>query len=375
MAAEHDSSAVRFAIIGTGLMGIEHIRNLKLRPDVQIVAISDPTPKSLDKARLALGDDAKNVEAFSDCSALVAARKSGLALDAVIVASPNHTHHEVLKPLFGTGLHILCEKPLCTTLDDARRTADAAMEHTEQTGGVFWVGMEYRYMPPVAEFVARVKGGITGKLQMFAIREHRFPFLRKVGNWNRFSRNTGGTMVEKCCHFFDLMRLIVGAVPVRVFCSGAMDVNHKEERYGGVMPDIIDNSYTVVDFANGARAMLDLCMFAEGSQNEQEIAAVGDRAKLEVLIPDGDIVFSPRVGFEPKRVEREHIEVDEKVLGAGHHHGATYFQHAAFLAAIRGKGTTEVTAEDAVWAVAMGVAAERSAREKRVIEIDATMPR
>ena len=45
--------------------------------------------------------------------------------------------------------------------------------------------------------------------------------------------HTGGTMVEKCCHFFDLMRLIIGAEPVRVFCSGAMDVNHLGERYGG----------------------------------------------------------------------------------------------------------------------------------------------
>jgi myo-inositol 2-dehydrogenase/D-chiro-inositol 1-dehydrogenase len=374
MATKHDQAKVRFAIIGTGLMGIEHIKNLKIRPEAQIVALSDPVKKSLDRARTALGDDANNVESFSDCGALIAARNSGLALDAVIVASPNHTHHEVLKPLFGTGLHILCEKPLCTTLDDTRRTADAAAAHTERTGGLFWVGMEYRYMPPVAEFIARIRSGAIGELRMLAIREHRFPFLRKVQDWNRFSRNTGGTMVEKCCHFFDLMRLIVGAAPVRIFCSGAMDVNHQEERYGGEKPDIIDNSYTVVEFAGGARSMLDLCMFAEGSRNQEEIAAVGDRAKLEVLIPDGDLVFSPRVGFGEKRVERNHVEVDQKVLGAGHHHGATYFQHGAFLAAIRGQGAIEVTAADGVWAVAMGLAAERSAREKRVIEIEAPVP-
>jgi myo-inositol 2-dehydrogenase / D-chiro-inositol 1-dehydrogenase len=238
---------------------------------------------------------------------------------------------------------------------------------------VFWVGMEYRYMPPVAEFIARVKGGAVGKLQMLAIREHRFPFLRKVGDWNRFNRNTGGTMVEKCCHFFDLMRLIVGAEPVRVFCSGAMDVNHREERYDGERPDIIDNSYTIVDFANGARSMLDLCMFAEGSQNQEEIAAVGDRAKLEVLIPDGDIIFSPRVGFAAKKVERNHVEVDQHVLNAGHHDGATYYQHVAFLAALRGQGVAEVTADDGLRAVAMGIAAEQSAREKRAIEMDTVL--
>ncbi len=46
------------------------------------------------------------------------------------------------------------------------------------------------------------------------------------------------------------------------------------------MPDILDNAYVVVDYENGARGMLDLCMFAEGSRNEQEICVVGDRGKV-----------------------------------------------------------------------------------------------
>ncbi|PNB53342.1 oxidoreductase, partial [Pseudomonas sp. GW531-E2] len=91
-------------------------------------------------------------------------------------------------------------------------------------------------------------------------------------------------MVEKCCHFFDLMRLITGSEAVRVYCSGAMDVNHLAERYGGEPPDIIDNSYTTVDFANGVRALLDLSMFADGAENQEEITAVGDKARLDVLI-------------------------------------------------------------------------------------------
>ena len=78
------------------------------------------------------------------------------------------------------------------------------------------------------------------------------------------------------------------AEPIRVFSSGAMDVNHREERYGGEAPDIIDNSFTVVDFENGVRAMLDLSMFAEGSEEQEALTAVGDRAKLEAFIPSGD---------------------------------------------------------------------------------------
>jgi myo-inositol 2-dehydrogenase / D-chiro-inositol 1-dehydrogenase len=177
-------------------------------------------------------------------------------------------------------------------------------------------------------------------------------------------------MVEKCCHFFDLMRLIVQSEPVRVYCSGAMDVNHLDERYDGKRPDIIDNSYTTVDFANGVRAMLDLSMFAEGAENQEEIAAVGDAARLECLIPTGDIVYSPRVGFmQPKQVERTHIEVDPAVLAAGHHHGSTYYEHQKFYSALVDNTPVEVSAHDGMMAVAIGTAAEISAREKRVVEM------
>jgi predicted dehydrogenase len=54
-----------------------------------------------------------------------------------------------------------------------------------------------------------------------------------VNNWNRFNCNSGGTLVEKCCHFFDLLRLFADANPVRVMASGAIDVNHKDEVYDG----------------------------------------------------------------------------------------------------------------------------------------------
>ena len=354
------SQALRFGIIGSGMMGREHIRNLAITPEARVVALADPVRDSLDRALKTLGDPAAGVAAFDTVEAMVA----GVDLDAVIVCSPNFTHRSVLEVLFASKLHVLCEKPLCTTLEDSRWAAEQAAAHP----AVFWTGMEYRYMPPAARFIEEIHGGKIGRLVTLSIREHRFPFLEKVGDWNRFSRNTGGTMVEKCCHFFDLMRLITGAEALRVFCSGAMDVNHLDERYGGERPDIIDNSYTVVDFKGGQRAMLDLNMFAEGSHNQEEIAAVGDAAKLEVMIPDGDLIFSPRVGLrEPKRVERTHIKVDPTALAAGTHHGATFHQLQAFVAAVRGEGPVAVTADDGLRAVAIGLAAEISAREHRVV--------
>jgi predicted dehydrogenase len=343
-------------------MAREHIRNLAITPGAVVTALADPVEQSLGLARDELGGGADRVTAFADGAALA---KSGL-VDAVIVSSPNFTHRKVLEPLLDAGLAILCEKPLATTIADARWVAERAA----QSPAPFWTAMEYRYMPPVAEFIAQLHAGRVGRLHMLSIREHRFPFLKKVGDWNRFNRNTGGTMVEKCCHFFDLMRLIVGSEAVRVYCSGAMDVNHLDETYDGQRPDIIDNSFTTVDFANGVRAMLDLSMFAEGAENQEEITAVGDKARLDVFIPEGALVFSPRVGFRnPKQVERQVVETDAAALKAGSHHGSTFYEHQKFNAAVRGAGPVEVTAADGLAAVAIGVAAEISAREKRAVEI------
>jgi len=350
---------IRWGIVGAGMMAIEHIANLKLTPGSQIVALVDPVPTSIARAQAAIGAP---VAVYADTAALAA---SG-SVDAVLVASPNFTHHDALGPLLDARLDILCEKPLATTLADARDIAARVAGYDK----VFWTGMEYRYMPPAAEFIAQVHRGRAGKLKMLSIREHRFPFLVKVGDWNRFNRNTGGTMVEKCCHFFDLMRVIVESEPLRIHCSGAAGVNHRDEKYGGEIPDIIDNSFTTVDFANGVRAMLDLSMFADGAENQEEIVAVGDKARLDCLIPAGEIVFSPRVGFmNPKQVERSHVAVDPAALNAGQHHGATFYQHRAFAAAVRGDGPVAVTADDGLRAVAMGLAAETSAREHRVVEM------
>ena len=83
---------------------------------------------------------------------------------------------------------------------------------------------------------------------------------------------------------------------------GQLVVDKTPARYEeNVAPDILDNSFTVVDFANGVRAMLDLCMFADGTEHQEEISATGDAARLDVLIPPGDLVFPPASACAPTK--------------------------------------------------------------------------
>lgn len=348
---------LRFAVIGTGMMGCEHLRNLLALPGAEIVAIADPYEESREWARLTLGKD--HTAARLREPAEVFARDD---VDAVVIATPNVHHAEVLAELFAQRPEwpVLVEKPLCTTVDDCRSVVHAAAHRP----GLVWVGLEYRYMPPVARFLAEVRSGVAGELHMISVREHRFPFLAKVGDWNRFNRNTGGTLVEKCCHFFDLMRLVAGADPVRVSASGGQDVNHLDEDYAGERPDILDNAYVIVDFANGVRGCLDLCMFAEASRNEQELCAVGSAGKVEAFVPEGVVRVGTRA---PRTVQEFDATHDDAVRYEGFHHGASYLELAAFAEAVRTGAPPAVGVDDGYWSVATGVAAHRAIAEQRVV--------
>jgi predicted dehydrogenase len=240
-----------------------------------------------------------------------------------------------------------------------------------------WVAMEYRYMPPISKMVAQADE-VTGGVKMLTIKEHRFPFLPKIGDWNRFNENTGGTLVEKCCHFFDLMRLITRSEPVRVSATAGQITNHLDEIYDGRTPDIWDGGYIIFDFENGTRALLELCMFADGSLWNEEISAVGPNGKIECRlpgphrfwpedigpVPHPQLTLAPR---HPKRPITTDVPIDHALLMAGDHHGSTFFQHEKFLKVVHGTGSVEVTVDDGGKAVKMGLAAQLAASENRVV--------
>lgn len=358
---------LRYGIIGAGSMGREHIENIKVMGGTAITAISDPhTPSQ--EAALALAPGAK---LFSDHRGLL---ESGL-VDAVIISTPNDTHARVLKDALASDVAVFIEKPLATTIEDLK----SIITWDEKRNGLTWMGLEYRFMPPVAEAIARAKAGAVGKVQQVSIREHREPFYPKVDNWNRFAERTGGTLVEKCCHYFNLMDLVIGQQPIRVFASGGQSVNHLNEKYDGKQANMLDNAYVVLEYANGARAMLDLCMFGEGSFDKEILTIVGDQGKVESFLPSQTLRASRREDWGTrsgwgigegtgKGSEIKYIyDLDIKYLG--HHYGASYIEHLKFRDAILNSTPAEVTIKDGVTSVVTGLAAHKSINEGRVVEI------
>ena len=378
---------IRYGVIGTGMMGIEHILNILALDDTSVVAIADTDAGSIASARTTAGDD---VQVYEDYRELLIDD----AVDAVVIVTPNFTHIDVMKDVLAAGKHVLCEKPLCTTTADCQTLIELSTGYD----GVVWVGLEYRYMPAVGALISEVRSGFVGDVKMVAIREHRFPFLVKVGDWNRFSRNTGGTLVEKTCHYFDLMNLIIDERPVQVFASGNQAVNHLDEVYDGETSDILDNAFVIVDYPNGVRAMLDLCMFAEATKDQEEISVVGPKGKLDARIPTSELHLGTRTGEgipDIGQVETRAI-TNDAIRHTGLHHGASYLEHVDFADAIRthrgarassiesGSAVrdaiaaaheavlnlgTLVSLEDGMWSVAMGEAAHRSIAENRPVPL------
>ena len=204
------------------------------QPDVQFVAVCDVR----NSRREAIKNMVDSRYGTKDCAMYPEINdflETRTDIDAVLIATRHHLHAGLTLRALQAGKHVLVEKPLGTTVAECRRILKAAEGHQ----GVVWMGLEYRYKPPIEALIHEVRSGAVGNIKMIFIREHRFPFLPKVGDWNRFNRFTGGTLVEKCCHFFDLMNQIVGDEPVRVMASGAQDVNHLDESYDGETPDIL----------------------------------------------------------------------------------------------------------------------------------------
>jgi len=347
------------------MMGQEHIKNIQLQEQCRVHSIYEPDA-DMREAASQLAPDA----VFKDSLESLVTDEE---LDCLVIVSPNYMHVPQLKQIASLRtLPILVEKPLATDPEDEA----FILELHQSYKAPIWVAMEYRYMPPLTQFVNQCHE-VTGGVKMLSIREHRFPFLEKVNDWNRFNKYSGGTLVEKCCHFFDLMRLILQAEPSVVMASGSQMVNHLDEYYDGEQSDIWDSAYSLFEFENNTKAMLELCMYAEGSQFQEHITAVGPKGKIECLIPGPTRFWPEHMGkqIEPVVIVssrspdegpiRTEVPVDETILAAGDHHGSTFFQHQGFRRTVLGEQDPEVSLLDGWKAVRMGMAAQESSLLKQ----------
>ncbi len=353
-------------VIGTGTIGMEHMRVAALLGRVGINGIYDPQPASV---ATALDEYAKLSEETPTVYSSVEEACNASEADALMICTPNYTHIDVFEVASQSGKPIFLEKPMATTLDDAKRIVEISKNYP----GFIQVGLQYRYKAPYVEarYEALVRGTL-GNIHMLYMSEYRPPFLDKVGQWNKFNDESGGTLVEKCCHYFDLLASFAGGRPRRVYASCGRAVNFTDFAREGVASDIDDHAFVIIDFDNNVRANFTLNMFAPTFHEELIIS--GDRGRL---------IANERFDFQNEDVARSEVVVELGEEGASRrtdigyarpiehsgHHGSTYMEHIAFADQLEGKTVDAATPAQGLWSIVIAVAAQESARSGQPIDV------
>ena len=356
----------KLVIIGTGTIGQEHMYVASLLGRMMVHGIYDTELESMDAA-----------EAYSRVySAQSLVRYSGLeaacndpAADALIICTPNHTHFEVLEVAMQSGKPILLEKPMATTLSDAA----ALVEASESYSSFIQVGLQYRYKAQYVEAFHEAKTRLSlGEIKTISISEYRPPFLDKVKQWNKFNKKSGGTLVEKCCHYFDLINLLAESTPIRVYASGGQSVNFLDFKYEGLSADIDDHAFVIIDYKNGLRANFSLNMFCH--EFREELVLVGDKGSLratETTNPDDTTSSKATVVIghgDPCGSRRIDVAYASDIERSGHR-GATFFEHLAFFDQLQGKRVQSATPLQGLWSMIVASAAQTSILTRQVVDI------
>ncbi len=216
---------VKVAIIGMGAWGTRaHLPALAAREDVEVVAIVDARTETLPAIAAQHGIP----HTFPDADTLF---RTIDRLDAVIIATPTDTHHELVLRAFAAGVHVLCEKPLAYDVSQANAIV-AAMRANRRVGKI---GFLFRFSPVVERMKQLIDEGFIGAVQLFESITVNAQFIDPARplHWKmQQARANGGVFVEYGSHSIDLalwlggpMTRVVGhgttLIPGRLTASGA----------------------------------------------------------------------------------------------------------------------------------------------------------
>lgn len=357
----------RIAVIGLGINGRGHIRSALTEGRAEIGGVFDPHRGSVDAA-MQVHEQFASTDGIQRYRSIEEAVED-TSIDGYIIATPNHRHLEVLKNVLQGGRPIFLEKPMASTITDA-----AEIYKLVETSGIpVQVGLQYRYKAIYSEAIAEINNRRSiGSIRTLSITEHRVPFLDKVAQWNKFSRYSGGTLVEKCCHYFDLFNLFAAARPVRVLASGSQAVNYRDFEYNGELADILDNASVIVEYANGVRATFDLCMFSP--MYYEELVACGDSGRLRTFEQtDFTASDSFKSGLEIYGGELKPTRfIEPRYVGAIRdlgHSGADFFAQRRFVNLLLDHSTETPGVEEGFWSVVVGAAAEEAVTSGSAVNI------
>ena len=275
----------KVAIIGAGMMGVQHTEALRRIPGIEVIALADKNRGLAEKSCASLAIPA----CYDDYIAMIEKEKP----DAVHVCTPNFTHYSICKDAIGMGVNVFCEKPLANTMEEAQELAGLAKEN----GVICGVNFNYRHNAIVREMHERVAQEDWG--DTFLVRgEYLQDWMLYDTDYNwRCVPELGGesrTVSDIGSHCFDTVQYILGKKIKRVFAS-LMTVYpqrkkfaHQANTFGkqrGTEFELVDITsedagIIMAEFEDGMKGMFTLSQISAGFKNSLKLCIDGSKYSM-----------------------------------------------------------------------------------------------
>ena len=339
MKSQMPEKPIKAAVIGVGAMGQHHPRVYDQMSLTQLVGVADANAEA--GARIAR---LYHTASFTDHHQLLAETRP----DIVSVAVPTELHHSVATDAMEAGCHVLIEKPIAATEEQA----EELIRHADALGRKLMVGHIVRFDPAVQELKRRLEVGELGHI--FQVRCRRLgPFPSRVQDV--------GVVIDLATHDLDLIRYLTGQEAVRVYAETEQEIHsaHEDILIGTVR--LADNTMGILDInwltptkireltVTGERGMFlvdhltqDLYFYENAEANGESWSAIS----LLRGVSEGRMIRYPVRKYEPLRAELE-----------------------AFAQAVIEDKPVPVRGEDGLAALRLAKALVRSGREGRSIAV------
>jgi predicted dehydrogenase len=295
---------LRLGMVGGGqgaFIGAVHRIAARLDDRYELVAgalSSDPERAKASAAELGIPTE-RAYGSFAEMAAKEVARAD--AIDVVAIVTPNHVHHAAAKAFLEAGIHVICDKPMTTTVEDALDL----VETVRRTGLLFGLTHNYTGFPMVREARARVQAGALGKLRVVQV-EYPQDWLttrleetgQKQAAWRTDPAQSGGGAIGDIgSHAFNLAAFVSGLEAEELCADLSTFVAGRR---------VDDNCNILVRYAGGARGMLWASQVAPGNDNALRLRVYGDQGGLtwQQELPDFLDLFP--LGQPPQKIIRAH---------------------------------------------------------------------
>jgi predicted dehydrogenase len=261
---------LRVGIIGLG-MGRHHIRGYRTHPNAEVVAVSD-----LDEGRLQQRGDEYGVPArYLSGEEMLRVED----LDVVSIATPNKFHMPLTIAALEAGCHVLCEKPMALTADQARQMLAAA----EKAGKRLMINFSYRFTEQSMALKDQVDAGVLGEVYFARTVWHRRRGLPKFGGWfGQKALSGGGPLIDLGVHRLDLALWLMGyPKPVWVMAGTYNPIASALAEKEGVQYDVEDLAVAMIKLENGAMLEVEASWAANIQEHElMETRLLGTKGGL-----------------------------------------------------------------------------------------------